>query len=471
MRVSTSMIYDQGTANLNRQTAAYLKTQNQLATGRRMVNPSDDPVAAARALEVTQRRDMNAQFLDNQNAARDALRTTEISLTSLGDLLQYVREDAMKAGNASLDDSQRRMIATDLRQQFGQLLSIANAKDSNGEFLFAGFGLAAGETQPYEGSVEAGVTANGDQGQRKLQVSAGRQLTISNSGYEVFENVDRVGGGKQSVFDTVRNLITALETPGAATTSAALSGRARQHRSGAGQCAARARRRRRAQCGTRRAGKRRHGARRAVPVDALGAAGSRLQRGHHQCRQAADGADRRAEDFRAGFTTIAVQRVVSALRRPVVACAIAAALLAAGCSSISGEYPRSSPVIPAASIRFSEGYAVSLEKLVTYAGVATAVYLVLDPLAPNWRIEQTQLPDDSYLLSLRMKRFHTGGDGEARQVFHRRARELARSNGYSDYEVTRFDESLDSAMLGSQRTVEASIRLTGKSAMPIVSAK
>lgn len=224
MRVSTSMVFDQGAANLNRQTAAYLKTQNQLATGRRIVNPSDDPVAAARALEVTQRRDMNAQYLDNQKAARDALRTTEISLASLGDLLQDVRDNAMKAGNASLDDTQRRMIATDLRQQFGRLMSIANAKDANGEFLFAGFGLAAGETQPYEGSVEAGVTANGDQGQRKLQVSASRQLAISNSGFEVFENVDRVGGGKQSVFDTVRNLVAALETPGAATIGAALPG-------------------------------------------------------------------------------------------------------------------------------------------------------------------------------------------------------------------------------------------------------
>lgn len=224
MRVSTSMVFDQGAANLNRQTAAYLKTQNQLATGRRIVNPSDDPVAAARALEVTQRRDMNAQYLDNQKAARDALRTTEISLASLGDLLQDVRDNAMKAGNASLDDTQRRMIATDLRQQFGRLMSIANAKDANGEFLFAGFGLAAGETQPYEGSVEAGVTTNGDQGQRKLQVSASRQLAISSSGFEVFENVDRLGGGKQSVFDTVRNLVAALETPGAATIGAALPG-------------------------------------------------------------------------------------------------------------------------------------------------------------------------------------------------------------------------------------------------------
>ncbi|MGB7989604.1 MAG: hypothetical protein WCF44_09410 [Candidatus Methylophosphatis roskildensis] len=156
-------------------------------------------------------------------------------------------------------------------------------------------------------------------------------------------------------------------------------------------------------------------------------------------------------------------------RRRLACAAITSGLLAAGCSGLSGEYPRSSPVIPTASIRVSEGYVVSLEKLVTYAGVALAVYLVLDPLAPNWQIEQTHLPDDTYLLALRMRRFHTGGDGEARQVFHRRARELARSNGYSGYEVTRFEEALESAMLGSQRTVDAVIRLTGKSAAPLAS--
>lgn len=94
---------------------------------------------------------------------------------------------------------------------------------------------------------------------------------------------------------------------------------------------------------------------------------------------------------------------------------------------------------------------------------------MLDPLAPNWQIEETILSDDTYLFSLRMKRFHTGGDGEARQVFNRRARELARSSGYSGYEVTRFEEAIDSAMLGTQRTVDAAIRLTGKTVAPVAS--
>lgn len=147
--------------------------------------------------------------------------------------------------------------------------------------------------------------------------------------------------------------------------------------------------------------------------------------------------------------------------------AMLTAPLMTGCSGISGEYPRSSPAIPAASIRISEGYAVSLEKIVMVAGVAAAAYLVLDPLAPNWQIEQTNLPDDTYVFALRMKRFHTGGDGEARQVLHRRARELARSQAYAGYEVVRFEEALDSAMLGTQRKVEAEIRLTGKTSAPL----
>lgn len=123
--------------------------------------------------------------------------------------------------------------------------------------------------------------------------------------------------------------------------------------------------------------------------------------------------------------------------------AIAAGLLATGCSAISSAHPPAAQWLP-----------------------LSAVDVVLDPLAPNWLIEQTNPAEDTYLLVLRMKRFHSGGDGEARLVLHRRARELARSNGYGGYEIQHFEEALDSAMLGTQRVAEATIRLTGKPAAP-----
>lgn len=138
---------------------------------------------------------------------------------------------------------------------------------------------------------------------------------------------------------------------------------------------------------------------------------------------------------------------------------LAAALVAAGCGTLSGTYPRSNPLLPAASLHLTENTTVSLEKLVTYAGVAGLAYLVLDPLAPNWRIEEAALGQGEYHLSLRMKRLHAGGDGEARQVFHRRAARLAREGGYAGYEVLAYSEGVESG-LPAQRVGEGVIRLT-----------
>lgn len=214
MRVSTAMTYDQGVANLNRQSSAYLKTQNQLATGRRILSPSDDPVAAARALDVSQTKSMNAQFMKNQGAASDSLKTAENALASVGDLLQNVRENVLKANSSTLDDKQRGMIATELRQQFSQLMGLANAKDQTGEYLFGGFGLQAGASAPFAGTPGAMQPYYGDQGQREMQVSPSRRIAVNNSGFEVFMDVPDAAGGKQSVFDTLSNVIAAVETPG-----------------------------------------------------------------------------------------------------------------------------------------------------------------------------------------------------------------------------------------------------------------
>ena len=135
-----------------------------------------------------------------------------------------------------------------------------------------------------------------------------------------------------------------------------------------------------------------------------------------------------------------------------------------GCSTI-GEPPHDWLLMPVAAVAAVHSGYVKIPA----ALAAVAVYALVDPLAPNWAMQESRLAEDRFRIVLRMKALHAGGDGEARQVFHRRARELARSNGYGGYEVMRFEEALDSAMLGTQRTAEASIRLTGKSAPPIAS--
>jgi len=117
------------------------------------------------------------------------------------------------------------------------------------------------------------------------------------------------------------------------------------------------------------------------------------------------------------------------------------------------------PLIPDTNLQLGPTVAYPLEKLVYWGLWAGAAWLVLDPLAPNWEIEETRLPEDHVHFRLVMKRFYTGGAGEARWVLDQRARRLAREAGYRGFEVVEYAEALDSALLGARRTASGVIRL------------
>lgn len=78
----------------------------------------------------------------------------------------------------------------------------------------------------------------------------------------------------------------------------------------------------------------------------------------------------------------------------------------------------------------------------------------------NWELVEAKLASDRYALSLRMRRFHSGGDGEGRSLFHRRARELAQLGGYAGYEVLAYSEGIDSSLPLAQRVSEGIVQLT-----------
>lgn len=126
--------------------------------------------------------------------------------------------------------------------------------------------------------------------------------------------------------------------------------------------------------------------------------------------------------------------------------------------------PKEGSLIPDHTLKVSPTYSFALEKLVYWGALAGVAYMVLDPQAPNWEIEEAPLGDRHIHFSLRMKRYYAGGAGEAQALFHRRAKELMRLNGYDDYKVVEYQESLESSVLGSQRTATGVIVLSHKPA-------
>lgn len=148
----------------------------------------------------------------------------------------------------------------------------------------------------------------------------------------------------------------------------------------------------------------------------------------------------------------------------VVLCGLAGcgAMNYPGPTSLSGSLPAQGPIVPDTTLNLTPSLGISLEKLVFWGAYAGAAYLILDPLAPNWDIEQAAFPDSHYHFSLKMKRFYAGGAGESRMVFHQRAKELMRQGGYDGYQVIEYSEGMESSVLGSQRVSQGVIRLTRK---------
>jgi flagellar hook-associated protein 3 FlgL len=185
MRISTSSIYDAGIRQINTLQSQLARTQQQLSSGTRLLSAADDPIAAARALEVTQSQSINAQFATNRQNARSSLSQLDVALSSAQTLIQDVQTIVVAAGNGANTAADRATYATQLQGKLSDLLAMANTADGNGAYLFSGF---KSSVAPYT-QTSTGAVYNGDQGQTMLQVSSSRQVATTVTGASLFDNI------------------------------------------------------------------------------------------------------------------------------------------------------------------------------------------------------------------------------------------------------------------------------------------
>lgn len=149
------------------------------------------------------------------------------------------------------------------------------------------------------------------------------------------------------------------------------------------------------------------------------------------------------------------------IRRAKAAACLASALTA-GCAAISNS---PSPVDawgkPAGTLFANKALQITREFSlgVEYMVLGSTLYWLIDPLAPNWQLQQAPLGDDRVYIALRKKRFTSGGDGEAAQVFARRAAQLTRDGGYAGYTVMEYTEGIETTLPLAERVAQGVVRL------------
>ena len=214
MRISTNTIYQSGISKISALQSEQTKLQQQISTGKRIASPSDDPVAAARALSLSHAQGVNAKFADTRQTAQTKLSTIESNLTGVTNLLVAAQSSLVAAGNGAYSNQERVSMATEFNDSLQALIGMANAKDAYGNYLYAGYQTA---TQPFVASA-AGANYQGDNGQQLLQVDSERQMAVNVSG----DNLFKAGGN--DIFATLSSLVSLLNTPVTdATSQAALT--------------------------------------------------------------------------------------------------------------------------------------------------------------------------------------------------------------------------------------------------------
>jgi flagellar hook-associated protein 3 FlgL len=221
LRLATSAIFARGTGQINTLQAQMAKTQDQLSSNKRVLTASDDPIASAHSLEVTQSQSMNTQFATNRDNAKASLSLVDQTLQDVTSQIQSIQSTIVAAGNASYAQSDREALATQLQGQLTDLIGLANTSDGTGGYLFSGY---KSTTQPFS-QTPTGAVYQGDQGTRTLQVGASRKMPVTTNGSQIFDAVPTGNGSFQTQAASV-NTGSGIVSPGSVTDPTQLNGHA-----------------------------------------------------------------------------------------------------------------------------------------------------------------------------------------------------------------------------------------------------
>ncbi|TGG95990.1 flagellar hook-associated protein 3 [Natronospirillum operosum] len=172
--------------NILRNQARVAQSEQRVATGIRVQTPADDPVAAARILQLDQDIELTDQYIRNIKSVTGRLELQEGYLKGSEEVLQRVRELAVQAGGGSLSIEDRRAIASEMKVRLEELLQLTNAKDASGDYLFSGY---SGQTQPFVEAAGGGFVYQGDEGQRQIRISNSARIPASDNGKDIFLDV------------------------------------------------------------------------------------------------------------------------------------------------------------------------------------------------------------------------------------------------------------------------------------------
>jgi len=132
------MIINNLMRNLNKNLNRLEKTQRNLSSGKKFVNPSDDPIGVSRSLRLNTEVAAMDQYKRNADDALSWLSTTEMAAKNINEVLKRAKELTVQAASETNSINERLSIAEEIKELRNQLIHIGNTTYA-GSYLFSGF--------------------------------------------------------------------------------------------------------------------------------------------------------------------------------------------------------------------------------------------------------------------------------------------------------------------------------------------
>jgi flagellar hook-associated protein 3 FlgL len=176
----------------------------QISTGQRVNQLSDDPAAAAQDVLDHVQGNQDDQFLQNISSLQSQAQSTDSTLSSVVTAVTQAISLGVEGANATLNDSDRQAVAEQVSGIRDQVLGLAN-QTFQGNYFFSG---TATSTQPFvlDATQPDGVKYNGNTDVNSIQLSSGQTISINVPGSQIFTNP------AGDVLGALNGLITALQT-------------------------------------------------------------------------------------------------------------------------------------------------------------------------------------------------------------------------------------------------------------------
>ncbi|CDU05884.1 Flagellar Hook associated protein [Vibrio coralliirubri] len=197
-RISSFHNYQSVQNDLRRQENKVHHNQAQLASGKKLQSPSDDPLATHYLQNIGQQSEQLKQYVDAITLVRNRLEHHEVLVSNTEGFADEAKRTVMEMINGALSPEDRLAKKREIQELANNFLHLANSQDESGNYTFAG---TKPKNQPFFRDNEGNVTYQGDDYQRKMRVASSFEMAMNDPGSKMFMEIDNPFGDYEPQYE------------------------------------------------------------------------------------------------------------------------------------------------------------------------------------------------------------------------------------------------------------------------------